>query len=73
MQAQLSAEVANALHWDFSIPRHTVTAEVSGGWVILRGTVERTYQKSGAEADVRRLAGVIGVKNEIVVRPHRPA
>lgn len=66
---QLTAEVENALHWDFSIPRHAVTAEVKGGWVTLRGTVERPYQKSSAEADVRRLAGVIGVKNEIVVRP----
>lgn len=67
MSAQLSSEVRNALHWNFAIPRHAVTAHVDGGWVTLRGTVERSYQKSSAEADVLRLAGVQGVTNEIVV------
>ncbi len=69
MPAQISIEVANALHWDYSIPRDTITAEVADGWVTLRGTVAEKYQKSSAEADVLRLADVVGVKNEIVVRP----
>jgi len=69
MSANLSTEVANALYWDCAIPRDVVTAEIEGGWVTLRGTVQRPYQRSSAEADVRRLPDVIGVKNEIVVRP----
>src|SRR5271169_3037406 len=64
----IRAEVANALHWDIAIPRHRVTAEVDGGWVTLRGVVERAYQRSLAEADVRRVPGVTGIKNEIAVR-----
>lgn len=32
----------------------------------VRGFVEREYQKSCAEATVRRVPGVIGVNNEIV-------
>ena len=61
--------VANALFWDLAVPRHRVTADVvEGGWVLLQGVVERTYEKSCAEADVRRVKGVLGVRNEIAVR-----
>ena len=61
--------IANALFWDLAVPRHRVTADVvEGGWVILKGVVERAYQKSCAEADVRRVKGVLGVRNEIAVR-----
>jgi hypothetical protein len=61
------AEVANALHWNLAIPRHKVTATMDRGSVILQGVVERAYQKSCAEAVVRGVPGVIGVKNEIAV------
>jgi hypothetical protein len=64
----IRAEVANALHWDIAIPRHRVTAEVDGGRVTLQGVVEWAYQRSLAEADVRRVPGVTGIKNEIAVR-----
>ena len=64
----IRAEVANALHWDVAIPRHRVTAEVDGGRVTLQGAVEWAYQRSLAEADVRRVPGVTGVENEIAVR-----
>lgn len=61
------AEVANALHWDLAIPRHRVTAKVDDGVVTLRGIVERPYQRTHAEAIVRRVSGVIRVRNEIAV------
>jgi osmotically-inducible protein OsmY len=61
--------VANALSWDYAIPRYSVTAVVvEGGLVILHGEVEEAYQKSCAEADVRRVNGVLVVLNEIAVR-----
>ena len=65
--ADIRAEVANALHWELAIPRHRVSAEVKGGVVTLHGVVERGYQKSCAEATVRRVPGVVGVRNEIAV------
>jgi hypothetical protein len=64
----IRAEVVNALHWDIAIPRHRVTAKVDGGWVTLQGVVECAYQRFLAEADVRRVPGVTGIKNEIAVR-----
>ena len=65
--SDIEAELANALHWNFAVPRHRVTAEVRLGVVTLRGAVERAYQKSCAEAAVRRVAGVTVVRNEIAV------
>jgi osmotically-inducible protein OsmY len=64
----IRADVANALHWNLAIPRHRVTAKMDGGVVTLQGVVERAYQRSCAEAVVRWVPGVIGVKNEIAVR-----
>ena len=66
--ADVGVEVANALHWDFAIPRHRVTAEVDAGVVTLHGIVERAYQRSHVEAIVRRVSGVTDVKNKIAVR-----
>jgi len=42
---------------------------VSKGWVTLRGEVEWQYQRQAAESAVRRLAGVKGVTNLMVVKP----
>jgi osmotically-inducible protein OsmY len=69
--ADLRVKVANALHWNFAIPPHRVTAEVDHGLVTLKGVVERGYQKSFAEATVRQVSGVVGVRNEIAVRDAR--
>lgn len=65
--ADCHAEVANALYWDPAIPRDRVIAQVDDGKVTLKGVVERSYQKSYAEAIVRRVPGVIVVRNEIAV------
>ncbi len=63
------ALVANALHWNLAIPRNRIDVRVEGDWVSLRGVVERTYEKSCAEALAQRVPGIVGVRNEIEVRP----
>ena len=65
--SDLRAEVTNALYWDLAIPRYRVSVEVDRGVVTLKGAVERAYQRSCAEAIVRRVPGVIDVSNEIAV------
>jgi osmotically-inducible protein OsmY len=42
---------------------------VKNGWVSLEGNVEWQYQKNTAETAVRRIKGVKGVINSIVLRP----
>jgi osmotically-inducible protein OsmY len=63
----VAAEVLNALYWDLAVPSDRVSAKCERGWVTLTGEVDRPYQKSSAEADVRKVRGVVGVTNQIRV------
>ena len=65
----LAKAVLNALRWDAAIPTGKVDVTVSQGWVTLKGEVEYAFQKRDAERAVRRLSGVKGVSNLIVVKP----
>ena len=71
--AGIAEAIANALHWDFALPRHRISARCDDGWVTLTGDVERAYQRSSAEADVMRVSGVRGVTNAIKVETGAPA
>jgi osmotically-inducible protein OsmY len=59
----------SALNWDIQVPNNSVAVKVEKGWVTLSGTVDWYFQSSTAELDVRNIRGVIGVTNEIKIRP----
>jgi osmotically-inducible protein OsmY len=59
----------HAIEWDAFVPSDKVQVTVSKGWVTLRGEVEWQYQREDAERVVRRLSGVKGVTNLIMVKP----
>lgn len=65
----IAASARRALEWDSLVPVDKIELTVSKGWITLTGEVEWAYQKDDAERVVRRLAGVRGVTNLIVVRP----
>jgi osmotically-inducible protein OsmY len=67
--ADIAAAVARALEWDSIVPADRIHVTVSNGWVTLKGEVEWQYQKEDAERVARRVAGVVGVRNLIVVKP----
>ena len=66
--ADIAAAAVRALEWDALVPLGQLDITVSKGWVTLRGEVEWHHQKEDAERVVRRLQGVRGVSNLIVVR-----
>jgi osmotically-inducible protein OsmY len=66
----IAEAVANALSWDCAVPAKAVQAAVRDGWVTLTGNVEWRYQRDAAESTVRRLYGIKGVTNSIVLKPH---
>ena len=66
---EIAAAAVRALEWDAAIAIDKLDVTVSKGWVTLRGEVEWQYQRQDAERVVRRLQGVRGVSNLIVVRP----
>ena len=58
-----------ALKWNAVVPRDTVTAIVTDGWVTLNGKVHWNYQRDAAARAVRDLVGVKGITNDLVVQP----
>ena len=66
---EIRTQVLNALHWDIAIPRHRLKVEVENGWVTMSGLVDRPYQRTCAESDVRHVPGVVGVINHIQLAP----
>jgi osmotically-inducible protein OsmY len=65
---EIQERVLNELHWDLAVPRDRLRVTFLNSYVTLSGEVEWPYQKSCAEADVRRVPGVTAVANEIAVR-----
>ena len=63
------AEAAlDRLAWDVSVPHDIFTVKVENGWVTLSGEAEWYFQKTAAGEDLRRLSGVTGLSNNIVVK-----
>ena len=64
---EVLGRILNALYWDLAVPSDYLSVKVENGWVTISGQVAHSYQKSCAEADVRRVSGVRGVTNGIDV------
>jgi osmotically-inducible protein OsmY len=68
----LAQAVLRALEWDIAVPDEKIKARVDDGWVTLEGEVALQFQRAAAENAVRRLSGVRGVTNQILLQV-RPA
>jgi osmotically-inducible protein OsmY len=66
---EIAREVVRELDSHVSIPADKIKVTVKNGWVTLEGTVDWQYQKALAESAVKKLRGVIGVFNNIEVKP----
>ena len=65
----IARAAVDRLAWDSSVPRDTVQARVEKGWVTLSGEVQWYFQKQAAVLDVRHLTGVVGLTDQITIRP----
>jgi osmotically-inducible protein OsmY len=66
---EIAAAAIGRFEWDVSIPRDTIKVTVDKGWVTLTGEVDWHYQKDAASMDVRALFGVVGVSNQVTIKP----
>jgi osmotically-inducible protein OsmY len=66
---EIAGAAIGRFEWDVSIPRDTIKVTVDKGWVTLTGEVDWNYQKDAASMDVRALFGVVGVSNQITIKP----
>jgi osmotically-inducible protein OsmY len=66
----IARDAVDAIKSQLPISSENIRVVVKSGWVTLEGTVEWQYQRQTAENAVRRVRGVKGVTNSIMVKPH---
>jgi len=66
---EIARDAVAAIKGQLPISSENIKVIVKNGWVTLEGTVEWQYQKNTAETAMRRLKGVRGVTNSIVLKP----
>lgn len=66
--SEIKTDVEAELKWDPDIDATDIAVAVKGGVVTLTGFVRSFSQKYQAERTVKRVAGVVGVANDIEVR-----
>jgi osmotically-inducible protein OsmY len=71
--SDIAAAALDRLAWDVWISRDSVQVKVEKGWTTLTGQIDWNYQKEAGEQDVRRLLGVVGVSNQVTIKPRADA
>ncbi len=67
--ADIAAAAESSLRWHALVPEDRVKVMVEKGWITLSGEVDWDYQRNYAMKAVRPLTGVVGVTNNIAVKP----
>ena len=65
----IARSAQNILEWTSWLPKDAIKVKAEGGWLTLSGEVEWDYQRQSAKDSVRSLLGVVGVSDEISVKP----
>jgi len=68
--SQIAEAVLESFSWNVSVPKDRVKIKVEKGRITLTGDVDWHFQREAAERDSRRLFGVVGVSNQIAIKPH---
>lgn len=66
----IARDAVAAMRSQLPISSESIKVLVRSGWVTLEGEVEWQYQRQTAENAVRRIKGVKGVSNTILLKPH---
>lgn len=66
---EIARAVRHTLEWDALVPDERIQSTVSDGWVTFEGNVDLWREREDAERSVLRLAGVVGVINNITIVP----
>jgi osmotically-inducible protein OsmY len=68
LDSDIKRDVEDELRWDPDIEATDIAVTVHNGVVTLAGFVRSYAQRTEAERDAKRVAGVVGVANDIEVR-----
>jgi osmotically-inducible protein OsmY len=67
--ADIARSAENVLAWTTGVPNEAIKVKVEDGWLTLSGKVEWDFQRQTAANAVRHLMGVVGVSEEIALKP----
>jgi osmotically-inducible protein OsmY len=67
---EIARDAVAAVKSQLPVSSEKIKIIVKNGWITLEGQVEWQYQRSTAETAVRRIKGVKGVSNTIMLKPH---
>ncbi|TWC17242.1 MULTISPECIES: BON domain-containing protein [unclassified Pseudomonas] len=65
----IASRALKIINWSSDVPEGDIKVVVQHGWVTLEGQVDWQYQKETAERAVRKLSGVLGIDNQLALRP----
>jgi osmotically-inducible protein OsmY len=65
----IAKSIETALRWNASVPSDGIRVTVDHGWVTLQGEIDWNFQRTSVETAVRPLVGVVGVSNELKLKP----
>ena len=68
----IARSAKNTLDVNFWVPDDRVKVMVQKGRITLSGDVDHYFQKERAEDAVRHMIGVVGVSNQIIIKPPVP-
>lgn len=66
---EIARDVVQDMTNHIFLPAEKITVTVRNGWVTLEGTVDWQYQKNAAEDSAKSVRGVMGISNNIVLKP----
>lgn len=67
--AEIARDVKRSMKADFEVPDDRIGVKVVEGFVTIEGIVTRDAQKDAAEVCAKRVQGVRGTTNKIIVEP----
>jgi osmotically-inducible protein OsmY len=65
----IASRCVDVIRWDVAIPEDRIQIKVQRGRVTLEGEVDWQYQKEAAQSAVRKLKGVVGIDNLLMLKP----
>jgi hyperosmotically inducible protein len=66
---QIAKRAADILKWNSVVSNLPIEVVVHNGWITLSGRVNWYFEKRAAENSVRKLSGVRGITNSIMLKP----
>jgi osmotically-inducible protein OsmY len=70
---QIAERALKLLDWDILVPKNAIRVKVQNGYVSLEGEVGWQFERRAVEENVHKLSGVVGVFNNIVIKPESEA